>query len=312
MSHTVKHAFQYYLATAPIKAKTREMYKDTAKKLMRAGLYSLELDQLTHVLYRRMILAMLRDLHPSTVRKHCGHLQSALTLYSKDHTLDLPKIDILSMVPKVKRKNDEKRLEESLDLDDVHKLLALKFNKSQNVRVNQFNKTAKRVRDAVVMMCLNGMSVGDFLAWDGVIRKDMKGVKDGWIVYTRIKSGQLAKVPVLPILAELVKQYRWPYSRIGHKLGMRTIQKYCKYLGEKIGKPFTPNTGRHSCGSIMLEMGMSIEAVSKILGHSNPVITAEIYAKTSSQKISNELAENVSPEAMERMNDLMKHLTPEV
>ena len=56
---------------------------------------------------------------------------------------------------------------------------------------------------------------------------------------------------------------------------------YNKYLRENairtIGRPITPHTLRHTHASLMMEAGMSEDAISRRLGHTNGRITKEIY-----------------------------------
>ena len=55
-----------------------------------------------------------------------------------------------------------------------------------------------------------------------------------------------------------------------------------------INKKLTTHCGRHTFGTIMLTKGVSIESVSKMLGHTN-ITTTQIYAKILNEKISVEV-----------------------
>ena len=56
---------------------------------------------------------------------------------------------------------------------------------------------------------------------------------------------------------------------------------YNKYLKENamkvIGREITPHTLRHTHASLMMEKGMSEEAISRRLGHTDSRITKQIY-----------------------------------
>lgn len=76
-------------------------------------------------------------------------------------------------------------------------------------------------------------------------------------------------------------------------LPIHTNQKMNEYLKEiaslcGINKRLTTHCGRHSFGTIMLTKGVSIESVSKMLGHTN-ITTTKIYAKVLNQKIFTEV-----------------------
>ena len=46
--------------------------------------------------------------------------------------------------------------------------------------------------------------------------------------------------------------------------------------------------GSHSFATLALSKGMPIESVSRVLGHTN-IVTTQIYAKITSQKLNNDL-----------------------
>ena len=53
-----------------------------------------------------------------------------------------------------------------------------------------------------------------------------------------------------------------------------------------ISTPLTTHLGRHTCATLFLETGYSIETVAEILGVT--IKTVEIYAKTTRRKINSE------------------------
>ena len=55
-----------------------------------------------------------------------------------------------------------------------------------------------------------------------------------------------------------------------------------------IEKQISYHCGRHSFATIALTNGMPIESVSRVLGHTN-IVTTQIYAKITSQKLNNDL-----------------------
>ena len=53
-------------------------------------------------------------------------------------------------------------------------------------------------------------------------------------------------------------------------------------------KHITMHCARHSFAVLALTKGMPIESVSRVLGHTN-IVTTQIYAKITSQKLVNDL-----------------------
>jgi integrase len=88
-------------------------------------------------------------------------------------------------------------------------------------------------------------------------------------------------------------------SSIGTPLQPYCPQKTCKRIFAAIGldDSFTFHNLRHTAASIMLKNGMSLVEVSKYLGHSSPVITAQVYA-------------HVMPGGLEKAMDIFDRVVP--
>ena len=81
----------------------------------------------------------------------------------------------------------------------------------------------------------------------------------------------------MPITQEIWEKY-------DYKLPVLSNQKYNGYLKEiadicGIKKKLHSHLARHTFATILLNNGMDILSVSKILGHSNSRITEKVYAK---------------------------------
>ncbi len=130
---------------------------------------------------------------------------------------------------------------------------------------------------------------------DAANLKEDNIIEDGfgqkWIQLTRQKSSVQANIPLLDVPLSILKKYKGLNN--GKLLPMHTNQKMNEYLKEiaalcGINKRLTTHCGRHSFGTIMLTKGVSIESVSKMLGHTN-ITTTQIYAKVLNQKIFTEV-----------------------
>ncbi len=55
-----------------------------------------------------------------------------------------------------------------------------------------------------------------------------------------------------------------------------------------LAQPITFHCARHGFATLALSMGMPIESVSRVLGHTN-IVTTQIYAKITTQKLDNDL-----------------------
>ena len=79
-----------------------------------------------------------------------------------------------------------------------------------------------------------------------------------------------------------------------------------------IEKAISYHCGRHSFATLALSKGMPIESVSRVLGHTN-IVTTQIYAKITSQKLDNDNSSSPLRESVVRikpnttMDDLMTY-----
>ena len=96
----------------------------------------------------------------------------------------------------------------------------------------------------------------------------------------KVKKEELLKQGrnIVTLLKEYIKSFKYDYA-----LPVITNQKYNSYLKEiadicGIKKTLTTHLARHTAATLMLNAGIAIEVVSKILGHSNTKMTQH-YAK---------------------------------
>ncbi|WP_347339014.1 site-specific integrase [Dysgonomonas sp. BGC7] len=151
------------------------------------------------------------------------------------------------------------------------------------------------VRDAFVLACFTGLSDIDIKQ----LRKQniITGV-DGeqWIYANREKTNIISKIPLLPEADKIIKKYSsyFHLRETGYIIPVPSNQKVNAYLKEiadlaEITKNLTFRFARHSFATLALNYGMSIESVSKMLGH-NQIRTTQIYAKVTEEKIAKEMA----------------------
>jgi site-specific recombinase XerD len=150
----------------------------------------------------------------------------------------------------------------------------------------------EKVRDIFVFCCFTGLSYIDVkrLTCD-----DIKTSFDGglWIMGKRRKTDVGYNVPLLEIPKRILKKYEGALPN-GRLLPVTTNQYsniYLKKIGELCGlkKKLTFHLSRHTFATLTLSKGVSIESVSKMLGHTN-IQTTQIYARITNDKISNDMA----------------------
>lgn len=160
----------------------------------------------------------------------------------------------------------------------------------------------ERVRDLFVFHCYLCQGYKDLRAFDAKKIKEIDGKK----VYPgkRGKTGVDFTVPLLsPALAILDKYHG--------KLPILSNVKYNKYVKEVaaiVGLPdaMTTHWARHTGGTLLLNAGVSMGIVSKVLGHRSIKMTERIYAKWLPKTIVNEVNKvAVRTEAKEKFDKLV-------
>lgn len=131
-----------------------------------------------------------------------------------------------------------------------------------------------QVRDLFVFAANTALSYCDLTS---IRRDDIQ--YEGDVMYLKKKRGKTGVTYILPLndtAIELLKKYNYELPVISN-------QRYNSYLKEiadicGIRKTLTTHLARHTAATLMLNAGLSIEVVSKILGHSNTKMTQH-YAK---------------------------------
>lgn len=138
------------------------------------------------------------------------------------------------------------------------------------------SRSMENVRNLFIFQCYTGLAFYDM---SSLTQKDIKVDDDGkeWIVKERIKTGVMAYIPVLPVVKEILVKHQYLLPTLSN-------QKYNSYLKEiqevcGIKKTLHSHLARHTCGTLLLNAGVDMLTVSKVLGHSSTKTTEAVYAK---------------------------------
>ena len=142
------------------------------------------------------------------------------------------------------------------------------------------------------LCCFTGLAYIDvYMLKDENIQKYLDG--NYWIISKRHKTGVPINVRLLDIPLRILQKYKGKQPE--HRaLPMPSNQKMNAYLKELadicgIKKNLTYHLARHTFATtVTLTNGVSIESVSKMLGHTN-IRTTQIYAKVINQKSGSEM-----------------------
>ena len=144
------------------------------------------------------------------------------------------------------------------------------------------------VRNLFVFSCFTGLAYIDVanLTPENIVTLDDKQ----WIMTKRQKTSVATNVLLLDIPKNIIEKYSGKTYRNGKLFPMLTNQRTNSYLKEiadicGIKKDLTFHMARHTFSTtICLSNGISMETLSKMLGHSN-IGTTQIYGKITNHKI---------------------------
>lgn len=152
-----------------------------------------------------------------------------------------------------------------------------------------------RIRDIFIFCCYTGLSFSDVFK---IKLSDLEDRGDNyWLIFPRIKTGILSEIPLIDIPMKIIKKYhsKFPKTKnrdipIFEKLSNQKTNAYLKEIADVCGisKNLTFHIARRTFATMALDNDVSIESISKMLGHSS-IRTTERYITISNVKVGREM-----------------------
>lgn len=168
-----------------------------------------------------------------------------------------------------------------LQQKEIEAIMAKKFS----------TKRLDQVRDIFIFSCFCGLAYIDV---KNLRENNIRTSFDDklWIMGKREKTGVSFTIPLLDIPKKMLDKYKGtlPEGRILPVPSNQKMNAYLKEIGTLCGidRDLTFHSGRHTFATLTLSKGVSIESVSKMLGHTN-IKTTQIYARITDAKISDDM-----------------------
>ena len=145
---------------------------------------------------------------------------------------------------------------------------------------NTLPPTLDRVRDLFVFQCYTGLAYSDQANLDAskLIERNGKYL----ILDRRVKTDEEYYIVLLSPALEVLKKYDFKLPVITNQQYNLRLQSVAAAAG--LDKKVTSHMGRHSFAVLCLNKGLSMESVSKMLGHTN-TNTTHVYAKLLNSKL---------------------------
>jgi site-specific recombinase XerD len=165
------------------------------------------------------------------------------------------------------------------------------FEKIRDYVIPEKLASHKITRDLFLFSCYTGTSHADVVR---ITTENLFSGEDGalWLKYRRKKTDYQAHVKLLPEAIALIEKYRDESRNTLFPVQSRNVAisniKGLKTMAD-IKDVMTFHSGRHSFASLItLEDGVSIESISRMLGHGN-IKTTQIYARVTPKKLFDDL-----------------------
>ncbi|MBB1642792.1 site-specific integrase [Sphingobacterium sp. UME9] len=148
------------------------------------------------------------------------------------------------------------------------------------------------VRDAFIFQCFTGFAYQDIYALtpENIIEVGVN--RERWLIKERGKTKVTEMVPILPIIEELINKYNGHQYCVKNNLliPVNSNTRYNGYLKEiatlcGINRELHTHLARHTFADMMLNLGVPLEDVSKMLGHKS-IRTTERYCRVRKSRIS--------------------------
>ena len=239
------------------------------------GVEDVTLRSLDRVFYDDFELFLCTDRHlkPKSVHEHLYRLKKLTMRAVSQGTLRRdPYCRLHPELPKRKSRH--------MKLEDLKTLMTTPVEKPQL----QF------VRDMFIFSTFTGLAYADLKRLSD---KDITQADDGtwWIHIHRQKTDTLSSVRLLDIPLRIIEKYR--SQRTGDKVfniyGRGYFILLTRELGQVYGFDLTFHQARHNFGThITLSLGVPIETVSRMMGHTS-ISTTQIYAQVTDTKVDEDM-----------------------
>ena len=277
------NAYTAYQALT-VKASTQERNKRTLKKLCTLLGNDTIVDNLTVSYINQMLLSTQKG--PATLNEYLARLRAMLRW---GYDTELVTSDIGNRLKRFKdtQTKRDKIADKYLEPEEIGKLL----DYMQKSCLNWYYLTK--------FLLLSGLRIGEAIALEKTDVSSEISVSKTYDVINRLITTPKTNtsnrdVYIQPELQNLIKQYKhWRkesdllaacrsshffYDQSGNYINYYAYEKYLKETAENVlQRRITVHTLRHTHASLLLAEGVSIDTISRRLGHENSKVTKEIY-----------------------------------
>lgn len=216
------------------------------------------------------------DLSPEFLRRYQKYMK--LELKNKVNTIHKAFKTIRTLLFKainqnITENNPFKKFKLKTEETDKTFLTMKELERIENCVFAETNKTTLEIGVYFLFACYTGVRFGD-------MRKlKEKNINNGFLIFKMRKVNRVISIPLISKVKLLVEKYANKTGYLFNVHGNQVTNDYLKMIAAKsnIKKNVSFHTARHSFATNSLSLGIPIEVVSKLLGHSS-IKTTMIYS----------------------------------
>lgn len=175
----------------------------------------------------------------------------------------------------VKVKREELKNVRWLTIDEIHQIESAELSSGSLVRA----------RDLFIFMCYTGLAYSDAVEFSAD-KIETEG-EYTFVTGRRKKTNGEYFVLLLPEAKTILEKYKYKLPKISNQQFNMKLKTIAEESG--IDKPLTSHFARHSCAMMLLNKGVRMETVAKILGHANTRVTESTYASILKKTVGDEM-----------------------
>ena len=204
-----------------------------------------------------------------------GSFHKNLKAFIADAVVDGYLKENVYVAKRIKVDKGSTRIEQYLTSSEIDRLLV----------ANMPTRPLSEARDLFAMQIFSGMAYCDLMEYD--FRK-LKDVEVGSVCHgKRRKTGTEFVFVYTEKAKTILEKYDYTLPKTSNQKYNTKLKMVADAAG--IDKPITSHDGRRSCGFFLLNAGVPIEVVSRILGHQSIRVTQSAYARILDETIIKEV-----------------------
>jgi integrase len=148
------------------------------------------------------------------------------------------------------------------------------LKKLQTILITDLKNYEKNARRIFLFCCYTGLRYGD------IKNLTTNNIQNDIIYIKMHKTGEIVSIPLNNYAKQLIPQHTTQNSKIFKVPNNQAFNRILKELMKKveIKKTISSHSARHTFATLSIHLGIPIEIISKLLGHTN-IKTTQLYIK---------------------------------